>query len=608
MAEPPSHWARPGPALPAEPPRVLAATHDAVAVGLGGGVWVFDVATGAVRWARSGRSVADLAFSVDGARLFTLSSGEVHAWDAHDGTWRAGHEDGWHSGERLALSADGRLLLAAFDDGPRLLDADTLQQRQRWPLPRLRDADLHPSGAWVVWVQGDYGETEVVAVRVGDDAPTVLRAGERARFTAEGDRLVVDHRDGAEVVAWPVPGPQRGFGWPSFERARFWPGGALLVRGNETTVLSPDAPEPRWEAANYEGPADVAVVAAADLYYTAHPTWIGRRRLADGVLVDVLPLPIGASVLSAHLVGDRLAVGDVDGRVAVWDLSGPPQRIALADPGPTQVDEAMPRASLRRVVGVRLDGPRVWAVGDGGAVCWHGAPEGPPDTTFEVHEPQLTAGDRVVGRRDDAHVVLALPGGDEVGRVATPEGWGWRQPVADPAGAVLYGGEADDVSAFSAWDTASGAEIAVLEVDGHAELLRADAVGAWLSVATDDGRTFVARWDPRRGAVEALVPPSDDEVQGPAPGGGFVVDGEAGLEVRDHDGVVVLTLPRGHQVLAWDGDRCVAADRVGTVAVWSAATGQRLAACGSGPWGSWWAEDAAGSRRWVRGPMAWRAQ
>ena len=618
-------------------------------------VFLWDAASGALRWRdQSDNHRYDLAFSADSERLFILDYGGVSAWDVATGERLASWKDDRSSqSDRLALSADRSRLLAHIHDRLVLLDAADLSVLARWGCGpnesdyrvRYHDADLHPSGDVVALVQGEYGAEHGAVFRVGQDEPlATFERASRLRFNAAGDRLLIMNDEETRVLPWPPASPRQALpSLPSFRSVERLPGALLLYsRHGMVSLQRDDEREPAWDTAYYEPPEALAAHPEGGVFYSTHGSWIARRSLEDGRLLGVLPSARGYQVTAAALDPEtnRLVVGDREGRIQVWDLDTW-RRITLADPSPSQPDEAVARKSLGEVKGLLIRGETLWAVCYSGLFGWRGWRDiaRPPDERVDLPGSVKSVtpdGEHLVAYPNDGegYIICALPGGAIVGRIPRLEGY--QDPTAGPRGELLFRAEdGEQNSTVEAWSSSDGGPLGVLEVDGSASLCAVDASGAWLEIhpreewneeeeeedepVSGEG-PFMVRWDPRASTVEEAVSPSVLErlgVQGQAwqdmafLGDGLTVMGNhrSGISLVDlAAGSCALELTgrdSGLRLLHRSGDRLITGDCSGEVRVWSLAERRCVGSLGSGPHGSWWTAGPRGLQH-EQGPMGWR--
>ncbi|MBV9449816.1 MAG: protein kinase [Streptosporangiaceae bacterium] len=392
--------------------------------------------------------------------------------------------------------------------------------RRGW---RLVTADV--GGRWFAAANGD----GIITVWIAGPGLPVRSwpAGARVRAMAagRGDLLVVATDDG-HVTAWDVAaGTTR----------RYLPGGVPGLTGPEVRIRSLALdPAGAWLAASVEGRLLVWDV-----------TDPSEPRFAVG-----LPCPADVTALAFDGVGGRLAAGDEDGKVHVWDLT------ELADAAPVNaapVSAAPVNAASGRVLALARDDARDrWLTV--GAHGWPGGSAGVP-----MRAAALSPSGGFAAMIDDARGCVYLAGLDTPARPRVLDGTDLTiTGVAFAGSGMLALGGSD--GSLRLWHTSRQAMPVIRAMDGPVTAVAVSPDGGRLVVSGRRSglRSFTT-------AKESLEPGWAADSPEPAECAAFGADGTrlatAGDAVRiwnAADGTLAGVLPgrTGHA-------RAVAADRDG---------------------------------------------
>ena len=383
-----------------------------------------------------------LAWAPDGSWLATIGSdARVRLRDPASGAQRAVLAVGGGCADALALDATGIRLAAGSGDGTIHL----------WAVPADGGAP-RPLGQWAAHT----GMVRTLA------------------FSPDGRRLASGGQDGLLKLWDPADGSEAaalapGAGW--VESLAFSPDGRLLVAGaiqggvHVWTLAANGTPTPRAVLDHGRGAAR-AVGVSLDGRWLAAGADDGRVHLwalpqgLDGTGATALLGAIGPKLLTLAFdrSGERIATGDMDGRLRLWDL-------AAELPEPVTLEKTGGRVLA---VGFDADGARLAATTLHGLRLWG------------------------LSGSDAPRALLAEPGhGERVMAVA-----------ASPDGALIASGDGD--GGLRLWDAASGEELGRLSVGEAAiEALTFSSDGGRLASGDGDGSARV--WDLSAGADRASL-------------------------------------------------------------------------------------------------------
>jgi|GEM_PF-2005116 len=402
----------------------------------------------ALRWrspsAWLGGSVPALVWSQDGTWLATAGGdGRVRLWDPASGAQRAALTVNGGRADALAVDATGTRLAAGGADGG----------IQLWALA-ADGGTPRPLGQWAAHT----GMVRTLA------------------FSPDGRRLASGGQDGLLKLWDPAGGTETaalapGRGW--VESLAFSPDGRLLVAGAiqggvQVWTLDEDgAPAPRTVLDSGRG-AVRGVTVSPDGRWLGAGTDDGRVHLwalPEGL--DGSPAPAtrllgkpGAKLLALAFdaTGERLATGDMDGRLRLWDLTAErPEPVTLETTGGRVLDLGFaPRGG--RLAATTLHGLRLWELSGSDA-------------------PRPLLADQGHGER-----VLAV--------------------AASPDGRLIASGDGD--GGLLLWDAASGQELKRLPA-GEAAIEALAFAGDGKRLASGDGDGTVRVWNLSAGAEAASL-------------------------------------------------------------------------------------------------------
>lgn len=639
-----SHWAAAAevPALPGGP-----GSRPGLLVGDPTGRWLAVASDGlALVYERATERLAQvldaaqgdldgLAFSADGARIFTAFHTGIAVWDTESGrlvdVWRYPERYGF---DRLCLDRAGATLAAGAYQRALLVDA-------RSGAPRLtlgpfgedeetecRDIDLAPCGRWVAIGVG-YGD----GVELFDGASGArlrrIPGAAHPRFVGAGDTLLVA-RDGVGArYALPSLEPLGGPAWIGHEAAQALGDeeGRTLSVGQSDTLALYGRDEERWELEFTAGVRAAWADGRSETLYTAMDDgWIATRELSRGALRSVIQPAEGArpTALALDPRGAHVAVGDDQGRIAIWRLAGAESaRILFVDPTPLGPGEPGSPGEVSRLWFVQGEDDLALWVARGSSlvelVGWLGQeaeteaalPEGAREIEIAGEIWDLDADGRrvlVAGSWEESPTVIAI-GADSDERVCTLPP---RQEYGvfgrlSPDGAVAVLGLAEgDQTELVAHDVATGAALEALEIGAEVEVCAFHPDGALVMArAGYEGPGTLARWvigddEALGGRVERWGHPARGEDAARAEGLLFSRDGSvmlawgaAGLDgvvVREGRAPVALAAVFSQRIdraaLSADGRCAAVADFAGRVRVWDTERGTLLVTlCSTGDGG-----------------------
>ena len=402
-------------------------------------LYLLDMPSGKVAWQRSypvrpGQNEVQVEYAGDGTLVTSAQQGETLLWDARAG----GIERRFDVGGPFAVSPDGRLAaIGANNPNPAdpttslvMLDLRTGEQHE---LPAV------PSRTWIISAAFTPDGRNVVtgsidaAVRVWDAASgsilhTFTGQSSGVNLTVvPGGRTVVTGGQNGSVAAWDLSGEQQ------LSRAFIWnaPGATCLT--TPCFVINPQG----------------AVMAASQADGT-----VALIDLDDRKLTDTLPARSGpeADALAFFPDGRRLAVGGIDGRVDLWDVT---------------------TRTVERTL--RFDDPVYWVAL---------SPDG-----------KLLAVETQANESSDSRVeVLDLASGQELYSHVLPHGRGslYFSPGGDQLAAV---GCCQGGSTVRVWDARSGEQAFTPEGRGNARSVAFSPDGRLLATGTDDGKVALSNAD-----------------------------------------------------------------------------------------------------------------
>jgi len=364
----------------------------------------------------------------------------------------------------------------------------------------------------------------------------------------------------------------------------------VCIHDSDLRIRAPH--EPRLHARFHDRLDAVAVCPSRERMYTGGPAfWIAERNLATGQLCRVLPAGAGGKVVALAFdpTGDRLAVGDTDGRLHVWELGDQPRRIGLLDDTSMQ-----PAGSIREpgsfgsIESVAFTSSLVACTST--VMQWDGdlAAIGHTEPRVFGERARLVSrnGKRFVRGGDWGAEVVVFDESGELSRAPAIDSRERFFDLSDDGELVLFGGASEGASTVTI-QTAAGRSLGTLRVEGKVACVGFDGLGDVVGWMNEGGPLF--RWRLESGAVErwcrALIPslPFLDSLSRGGgklvlwgPGGAIAVDAATGVRVAalpqqsNHDRAAVAISDDGRRVAvgAWhgqvsvyaldDGGRCVA--------------------------------------------------
>ncbi len=451
-------------------------------------VWRLDDAS-LVSAFRTGCSA--IAWAPDGTLL--AGGHGISVWDTETGRRRScvplhDLEDVEHlivRGDRIF--ARGRWQIA-------ILDAALNRLATLGPWPRVdRDSifisrfDVSPDGA-IVYVARQDATTLAIPVVGGEptelaEASTIAATNEFVALSKQGEALLVagageqrpvDHFDAAVAV------------------------GELVLCAHDRSVTLHARSGPRFEAQYRDPVRTLAASTTRPCFYSGgSTTWIAERHLDDGRLRRVFASGGGGKVISLAFdpTGDRLAVGEYEGRLHVWSLSGTPRRIGLLDGTTLQ-----PAGTLREpgelgsIEGIAFPGDlvtcgrsaSVWSAQDLAAI---GTTE--PRTFGDYVSKVSRDGTRFLAGGDWGNDAVVSDASGELFRAPGSDGGDRFMDISDDGRLVLIGSVTETSTEMTVYGR-QGERIGTLRVDGRVQFAGFSSRGDVLGWTAEKGPFF--RW------------------------------------------------------------------------------------------------------------------
>ncbi len=551
----------------------------------------------------------------------------------------------------LAWAQDGSLLVGGR--GVSVWDAETGQRRRCVPLHDLEDTEqvfvrgdrVFVRGRWQVavldadlnrlttlgpWPGERYGNVFLSTVEIGRDGaiayvarqdmstlaipvaggePTVLA---EAQTIAATDQLVALSRHGeASLLAHsgeirPLDG---------FSQATAVDGGVIVADGQRVTLHTWDGPG--FEARFRD---DVHTLAASrkHFYTSGNTSWIAERQLDDGRLRRVFASGGGGKVIALAFdpSGDRLAVGEMEGRLHVWSLSDKPERIGILDGTTLQPAGTIREPSSLSLEAVAFPGDLV--AGGSTAMVWSAADLAVIGTTeprrFGEYAKQVSRdGTLFITGGEWGNELIAFDAEGEKFRAASTDTRDRFKDISDDGALVLVGGVTETSSEMTVYGR-GGERIGTLRVDGRVQYAGFSSAGDVLGWTEEKGPFF--RWKLAAGVIEKWCEPpvasrwSSSFVRG---GGRLAIRGEVITIVDEQTGAQHATIPTRTRhgatavALSDDGRRIALGSWHGIVHVYdlTGALPRCTAELSTTQDSGWWAAGAGGFTH-VRGEAATR--
>ncbi len=539
--------------------RVVTASHDKTAA-------IWDAATGkrlAILTGHTG-GVGSPHFSPDGTRIVTAGGdGTAIVWDAATGRLLfrlSGHHDGLTS---TAFSPDGTRIVTASDDGTaRVWNAADGSEYGAVGLKGggLTTAVFSPDSAWVV-TAGDRQDAALWDVRTGRLIGRLTDHGETinsAAFSPDGTRLVTGGDDN-DAQVWDLRTGKR----------------MLILSGHSGAVV-------RVAFSN-----DGSRILTASGDHTAK-IWDG----ATGALIRTLSgheAPLNDAAFAPD--GRQVVTASADGTARLWPLSD--RGVVTLDDDKGAVDAALSPDGTRAVTG-HLDTARIWDAHSGKPVLDLKPPVGSPPSGPVLSASFTRDGSQVLtGRWGNAVQLWDARSGALVRTYS-----GYASPVMSaqisPDGTQLLTANAETAEIR---DLRSGKLVRRLSVPPDGEgfpFVNAAYAPDGTKIVTA-GLTMTRIWDVRSGKVVASVSLGDDmkgvmtsSARFVAPdfapdGRSFAVPDGRAVKVSDAlTGKLLLRLSGStSQIVSArfspDGLRLATASEDGTLSIWDARSGERLA-------------------------------
>lgn len=418
------------------------------------------------------------------------------------------------------------------------------------PWDQVRDFDVSPDGSWILLARHD---ASTLLIALGSSATTELPISSALAVGVEV--AVIAHHSGSMMIR--RDGERRPV--PYFDAAAVGPSGAFLcAHGSQVSIHDWSGPELETRYRD-----DVRAMAFGSRLYTSGGTaWVAERQRSTGAIRRVFGAGGGGKVISLAFdpAGERLAVGEYEGRLSVWTLAG--QRIGLLD-GTTLQPEGTIRG-VGEVGGIEsLAFPGALVACGSRAMRWDGELSGIGTT-----EPRCF-GERVslISRNGR----FAASGGDWGSDVVVfdQDGERFRAPPLGSVdrivdlfddGSLLHGNVSDEATELSVF-AGDGKRRAALRIEAKVATARFTSKGDVVGWPQGKGPFF--RWRVATGVVERWCKPPPHwrwSLRELARGGGKValwggeqivlLDEESGARL----GLVPATMRYGPTAVAISGD------------------------------------------------------
>lgn len=368
--------------------------------------------------------------------------------------------------------------------------------------------------------------------------------------------------------------------------------------------------EPRWRAQYANDLRALAV--SSDAFFTGgSAAWVAKRSLDDGELVRLFGAQRGGKVtaLAFDPSGQRLAVGEMEGRLHVWSLEPQPSRVGLLDGTIVQ-----PAGTIREpgcvggVNALAFPGPLVACANE--VMIWTGDLERigqvePRTTTTSANLVSRDGRRFLAGDSWGQENALFDDAGTELARWPGLEARDCFFDLADDGALVLtasHNGDASELAVIAD----HGARIGTLRIDGCIGAVALNRRGRVVGRLAERPTFF--RWDPRRGGVErwCTAPAIDtSRLSRLTRGGGLMVlwGGGTSYVLDEETGALLASLPQASRrtsvtavAVSEDGRQVALGDWSGAVRVFAIAGGAARCAAvlASTTEGGWWSIGSAG--------------
>jgi WD40 repeat protein len=330
--------------------------------------------------------------------------------------------------------------------------------------------------------------------------------------------------------------------------------------------------------------------------------WIAEREYTQGTLQRVLGTTAGGRITSLAFdpSGERLAIGEYDGRLHVWSLAGRPRRVGLLDGTSLQ-----PAGTIREpgrvgeVSSIAFPGALVACASQ--VMRWDGDP-----SAIGTTEPAVVENGTLVSRDGSRLVAVGSWGGEpavvydadgsERAKLAGIDARDRFSAVSDDGSRVLLAGAFGDTSQISVY-AASGERIGTLRIDAQINGALFDRTGCVIGWTLERGPAF--RWDPAAQRLERWGAGDFDRyASAHATGGGLIaLATRTVVDVRDAAGACRLRIADQEPsalALSDDGTRLAIGHWTGRVRVLDLDPLRELATLCTTCEGGWWVRDADG--------------
>lgn len=500
-----------------------------------------------------------LAFAGDGALLVGTLGIEV--WDVEAGVRRAAIPIlGLRRVEQIVVAGD---MIAVRDhDRVALLAPDLTVRRMLWAgeedRARVVGIALTPDGR-LLGVARD-GRP---ALLVDTNAGSVRRELAEAQAIVLGERLLAHSTYGAGTLTTIEGGEDEQI--VPFSGALAL-GDAILWRNNNRVgVRAPR--DARLDVQYGNSVYAIGSGAAPGRYMTAGDRWLGERALVDGTLRRVFAAGACGKVtaLAFDPAGERLAVGEYDGRVHVWQLGAAPRRLGLLDGTALQAEGTIRQPGRVGEISALAFTERELVACAGEVLVWDAADlTNMGSAALRVVDVQATRiandGSRLfVGGEWNEYVVYDAAGA-ELSRGPGIDARERYIDLSDDGRRVLLGSAQATTSELTV-QRDTGELLGTLRVDDSVQCARFDAQGRVIGAAL---RGPLFRWDPIAARVDRwIAAPAVDrdslEIVARCPGRVVLAHG-GGLTLIDADSGAVLAAIAAHGL---HGQTCVALSRDG---------------------------------------------